>query len=49
MVVLGGGRTPGIVPPVVVAVVAATFHRAAVMVMVMGRMICVLIQSLDPG
>ena len=40
---------PGIVLPVVVAVVAVTCCRAAVMVMVMGRMIRVLIQSLDPG
>ena len=51
MVVLGRGQTPGIVPAVVVAVVAATCRRAAVVVMgmVIMRMIRILIQSLDPG
>jgi len=51
VVVVGRGQTPGVVPPVAVVAVAATYRKAAVavMVMVMGRMIRILIQSLDPG
>jgi len=44
--VVGRGRTPGMVPPVVAVVVTATCHRVAVMVMGMIR---TLIQFLDPG
>jgi len=53
VVVVGRGQMPGVVPPVAVVAVAATYRKAAVAVMVMvmgmGRMIRILIQSLDPG
>ena len=37
MVVVGRGRAPGMVPPVIAVVVAATCRRVAVVVMVMGK------------
>jgi len=56
VVVVGGGWVPGMVPPVIAVVVAATCHRVAVVVMVMVRgkvMICILTRFpaliLDPG
>jgi len=48
--VVGGGQVPGIVPPIVAVVVTATCHRAAVVVMVMEKvMICTRIWFLGPG
>jgi len=53
VVVVGGGRMPGAIPPVaVIVVVAVTCRRAAVMVMVMVMvkvMIRIRILFLDPG
>jgi len=51
VVVVGGGRVPGIVPSVVAIVVVATCHRAVVvMVMVKGRMIIrIRTRFLGPG
>jgi len=50
VVVVGGGRVPGMALPVVAAVVVviATCHGAVVVVMGKG-MICIPIQFLDPG
>ena len=54
---VGGGQAPGMVPPVVaVVVVAVTYRRAAVVVMVRVREVMMiriltrfLVQILDPG
>ena len=54
MVVVSRGRAPGMVPPVVAVVVAATCYRAAVVVIVRERVMThiltrFLVPILDPG
>jgi len=50
VVVVGRGQAPGMVPPIVAVVVAATYRRAVMVVMVMGKvMIRTRIRFLGPG